>query len=182
MAQQYLLPCECGKANPVSVAQAGRTMPCSCGREYVVPSLAGLRHLEPAVSGGNPKKSQAAGWSQWRGGLFVAGVLLALVGMPLGGYCSYIVSRIDVERIKEVSDSYESYDLKEIDRQSPLEVYETWQHIRTLGPGEADSSLLLRATRVRDFWYRLAVAAFASSGVGIAMAAGSLIGARGRQS
>src|SRR4051794_36149677 len=48
MAQQYLLPCACGRANTVSVAQAGRTLTCSCGQDYRVPSLAGLRRLESA--------------------------------------------------------------------------------------------------------------------------------------
>jgi len=44
----YLLPCKCGTKTPVSTARAGEVIRCACGAELQVPSMRGLRELEPA--------------------------------------------------------------------------------------------------------------------------------------
>lgn len=44
---EYLLPCSCGEQSIVSTAQAGGTIRCACGAELHVPTMRGLRELEP---------------------------------------------------------------------------------------------------------------------------------------
>src|SRR5437870_8266060 len=69
MAQQFLLPCECGHAIPVTAAQAGRTLTCSCSHEHKVPTLGTLRQLPMAAPQGAAKtkhrkrRSPIVAWS-----------------------------------------------------------------------------------------------------------------------
>src|SRR5215216_2552594 len=102
MVQQYLLPCECGRANPVTVAQAGGTVVCGCGREHIVPKLAVLRQLEPVVV---PVSKGTPAWSSSRGMLFVGGVLLALAGLAAGGFGAYLIRNIDLDKIDKHYDN-----------------------------------------------------------------------------
>lgn len=46
----YLLPCTCGKKLRVSSAQAGEELICECGARVQVPTMRGLRELQPAES------------------------------------------------------------------------------------------------------------------------------------
>lgn len=173
MAQQYLLPCECGKATPVTVAQAGRTLPCDCGREQKVPTLAGLRQLEPVSS--SLAKDQPAAWNTTRGAMFVVGLILAMAGLAVGSWGSYVLRHIDVKAIQEYEDEVEAIELGQIDHMTPIQAYEVWQKIREMGPGPADSTHTLHAQRAYDYYLRMALIGFAIAAVGILMAAGSLI-------
>src|SRR4051812_9149400 len=133
MAQQYLLPCECGKATPVSVAQAGRTISCDCGREHTVPTLVGLRQLE-RVGGELPGKGAPPPiWNPLRGGIFVVGVMLALIGLSIGGFSSFRLRFIDISAVDEYVQGRESSDLETVDKLSPDQVYDLWQVIKAEG-------------------------------------------------
>jgi heme/copper-type cytochrome/quinol oxidase subunit 3 len=51
----YLLPCTCGQSTIVSAAEAGQSIRCVCGAPLEVPTLRGLRGLEPAeAAAGKP--------------------------------------------------------------------------------------------------------------------------------
>lgn len=175
MAQQYLLPCECGKANPVTVAQAGRTLACDCGREYKVPTLAALRQLEP-VEQPVSKSRQSTQWSSTRGILFVLGVLLALVGLIAGGLNAYSIRNVDMEQVRTYYDSIEDAELDEIDHMTPVQAYEVWGKIRQMSPGTTGSAPVAQIQRFYDSRLRGSIIAFGAAAVGILMAAGSLIG------
>lgn len=173
MAQQYLLPCECGKANPVTVAQAGRTLSCDCGREQKVPTLAGLRQLEPVSS--PLAKDQPVPWSTTRGAMFVAGLILAMAGLAVGGWGTYVLRHIDVERVATAEEALTTSHLEEIEHMTPIQAYEVWQKIVEMGPGPAGSAHALYAQRAYDYYLRMAIIGFVTAATGILMAAGSLV-------
>jgi hypothetical protein len=58
---KYEARCECGKAYPVSTADAGVSFPCACGREVEVPALHAMR-AEKGVPGGSPLWGIQAGF------------------------------------------------------------------------------------------------------------------------
>jgi Tfp pilus assembly protein PilF len=68
MAQQYLLPCECGRSSTVTAAQAGQLLTCACGREQKVPTFGVVRELakpEPTITtrtGVDRKRSPLVAW------------------------------------------------------------------------------------------------------------------------
>jgi hypothetical protein len=174
MVQQYLLPCECGKANAVAVAQAGRRLACDCGREYTVPTLAALRQLEPVaapVSKGKP----APGWSATRGMIFVGGVLLALIGLAAGGYGAFLIRNIDLAEVDQYFDDIEHEQLEEIDQMTPIQAYEVWQRIRVMGPGIPGSADTARVRNFYNLWRSVSVVGFIAAAAGILLAAGSLV-------
>jgi tetratricopeptide (TPR) repeat protein len=116
MVQQYLLPCECGQANQVTAAQAGRLLTCACGREQKVPTFSALRQLAPAIS----RADVAAGRSQ-RGRSFgiwsLALGIAALLGTVVFGVWRFArgwvptpeLPAIDVSRVEpEVRDAVEA--------------------------------------------------------------------------
>jgi hypothetical protein len=177
MVQQYLLPCECGRANPVTVAQAGRTLDCDCGRANTVPKLAILRQLEPVAA---PVSKKTAAWSSTRGSLFVIGVLMALIGLAAGGFGGYLLRHIDLGEIDKHYDKMEHLQLEEIDRMTPIEAYEVWDRIREMGPGIVDSAPTAQARHFRTFWLRVTIFGFAAAAIGVLMSAGSLVGTKVR--
>jgi hypothetical protein len=175
MVQQYLLPCDCGRANPVTVAQAGRTVSCGCGRDQIVPKLAVLRQLEPVTA---PVSKGAREWSSSRGILFVIGVLLALAGMAAGGLGAYLIRNVNLAEIDKYYDNIEQDQLKELDQMTPIQIYEIWERIRVMGPGDADSAPTAQARHFHTFWLRVSIVGFAAAAVGILLAAGSLVGTK----
>ncbi len=58
----YQLPCSCGAIATVSTAQAGDTLRCECGRELVVPTMRGLRELQPAEAPRTSRGTKATTW------------------------------------------------------------------------------------------------------------------------
>lgn len=179
MAKQYLLPCECGKAHPVTVAQAGRVLACDCGRQNKVPTLAGLQQLEP-VEHPEAKPRPVAQWSSTRGMLFVVGVLLALFGLAAGGFGAHLVRVVDVEAIDKETNKLEQMQLDEISQMTPVEAYEVWERIRVMGPGVAGSGTTAQARSFWNFWLRVTIIGFSAAVIGILMAGGSLIGSQPR--
>jgi hypothetical protein len=176
MTQQFLLPCECGQSIPVTAAQAGGRATCDCGRQNQVPTLGGLRKLPKANSQGD--SAPAAEWNAVRGTLFVVGVVLAVVGLAVGAYGSYVRNRINLEAVHQAVVEEESFHLEEIDRLGIDELYERWKHIRDLELGRPGGSLSVYAEDLASFYFRTAVGGFVAAAVGILLAASTLIGAR----
>lgn len=178
MVQQYLLPCECGKATPVTVAQAGRTLACDCGRDQKVPSLAVLRQLEPVEA--LPAKGANVQWSSTRGTLFVIGVLATLVGLAAGGLGAYLIRRIDLNEVDQFYAKIEDDHIKEIDQMTPIQAYEVWEKIREMGPGVPLSAPELQYHKFYQFWLRVSLIGFACAAIGLLTAMSTLIGSRGK--
>jgi hypothetical protein len=72
----YLLPCSCGQKLPVSVRHAGHMIRCACGAQLEVPTLRGLRQLEPAEA--RPQAGRT-----WGGRQQLAFVLATVAGASL---------------------------------------------------------------------------------------------------
>lgn len=80
MNPRFLLPCACGKSIPVEPAQAGNRIRCECGAELQVPSLLGMRHLQPVQDSHNGGRASRPAWGA-RQRLFSVGILLSATGL-----------------------------------------------------------------------------------------------------
>jgi hypothetical protein len=92
MTQHFLLPCSCGQKVRVGNAQAGGQVICACGKSVSVPTLRGLRQLEPApveVIG-----KTALQWSPVHGAAFAGALLLATAGAALMAYHLFYYSQL----------------------------------------------------------------------------------------
>jgi len=78
MASRYLLPCDCGNSIAVDTAQAGTQVTCSCGASLDVPTMRGLRDLDP-VREDHAKEEKSRGWGAGHGALLL-GLILFIVG------------------------------------------------------------------------------------------------------
>src|SRR5262245_23704231 len=71
-SMKYLLPCPaCNSRIPVETGQAGQTIRCTCGNSVEVPSIRGLRTLEPLTD----ERPAAASWTRRKGLLFLGAAL-----------------------------------------------------------------------------------------------------------
>jgi len=77
VATNYYLPCSCGNKQEVGARLAGQSIRCDCGLELHVPTLRGLRELEPADSAGE-NLTAAPAWGLGQGIAFVAGMTLSV--------------------------------------------------------------------------------------------------------
>lgn len=89
MSATYLLPCHSGKTVEVTVANAGRTVVCPCGKQVDVPTLRELKKLPLAEVDAAAGKSTASNWTLQQGVFFSLGLLLimaAAVAVIVLGY------------------------------------------------------------------------------------------------
>lgn len=77
----YLLPCECGNEVSVTLAQAGQTVSCSCGRSLSVPTMLGIKALELA----EPESDWPISKSEWgaRQRVILVGLVLVLASVAV---------------------------------------------------------------------------------------------------
>lgn len=87
MADKVLYPCECGRKIPVEPSQAGRTIRCECGKEIELPSLRGIRELEPAPVE-KPSQSPRPEWGL-PDQLLLTGIILIGLGTLGCGFLWY---------------------------------------------------------------------------------------------
>ena len=74
----YLLPCACGRENPVEPRQAGETVRCVCGRACTVPTMREVRALRPTVDApATPGRARPAWGNPQR--LLVVGIVVLLL-------------------------------------------------------------------------------------------------------
>ena len=84
MPQQFLLPCSCGQKVRVSNAQAGGEVYCVCGKSLSVPTLRGLRQLEPAPAERVAKRELR--WTPTHGAIFAGALLVATASVAILGF------------------------------------------------------------------------------------------------
>ncbi len=74
----YYLPCSCGKKIEVDAGQAGLSVRCQCGADLTVPTMRGLKQLEPveAPSEVVAAETQQANWGARQGVVFLGLVVL----------------------------------------------------------------------------------------------------------
>jgi len=130
MAQQYLLPCDCGAKITVTASQAGDQLVCVCGKNLDVPSFRELRLLEPVTDPTDRPDHKRRTWTRLQALLFTGGLLTAVVASGGIGFATYLRSQIDTtDTIETIADDY----LKFLDQRSPTELLEIWGNIRNKG-------------------------------------------------
>ena len=97
----YLLPCSCGEQSVVSTAQAGGTIRCACGAELQVPTMRGLRELEPL----EPRSAAAGRAVTWDDQHRVA-FLLALGALTCLGVAIYLWTLLPAPVVQPTSDEF----------------------------------------------------------------------------
>jgi len=105
---------------------------CRCGAAVDVPSMRGLRDLEPAEA--KPVARPGQSWNPGRGAVFSAGLFFAAIGLLTVGYALLPWSRLDTAAPPpaDLSQAYAT-----IDKMPPAEALATWDEEvkkRGLGP------------------------------------------------
>jgi hypothetical protein len=162
MSQQFLLPCSCGQKVRVGNAQAGGQVICACGKNVPVPTLRGLRQLEPAPAEVIGKT--ALHWSPLHGAAFAGALLLATAGVALVAlfYYSQLVGWVGNEGYDYTLDR--SADMirgmatqidKEVDALTPEEVLVKLRETEAEGLGEKGSLpwIVLKERATGHLWW-----------------------------
>ena len=169
---QYLLPCDCGRRTVVSTAQAGESIQCGCGARLDVPSMRGLRSLEPADGSRDAKGTD--GWSDRHRGAFLL-VLAAIAGLVAAGYLAWQLKPPPADE-RETPEAFESA----WKTASPGQVVEVFDELKKgLRLAPADPS---EETKRRTLLWGIGIALIGST---LALVAAGLVlkgGRRGKQS
>ena len=130
MAQQYLLPCDCGAKLVVEVAQSGEITTCECGASIEIPTLSKLRQLDRVEEQPSGPVRKRAGWGRSQAILFTVGLFVMTAALVAAGFCWYQRREID---ISENDQTMEEDHLKHLNRQSPTQLFDMWTRIREQG-------------------------------------------------
>lgn len=164
---QFLLPCPCGQKVRVSNAQAGGQVACACGQSLSVPTLRGLRKLEPAPV--EKSRTPALRWSATHGAIFSSAALIGAVGIALLSYQLFYYSQLvgwlgssrfdyTVDRSKEVLEHAGEHIDAEVNKFTPAEALDDLRAAETAGLGEREPPLWEAAKKKageRLWWIRL---------------------------
>ena len=107
----------------MAVAQAGGEVGCACGKRLPVPTLRGIRQLEPAVEA---QVNSAPVWTRVHGTVFAMGLVLAVLSIALVALSSYRYAQLSgfaVDRSADVIKEYSS----QLDNISPAEALDLWR-------------------------------------------------------
>jgi len=170
---KYLLPCECGKRIAIDASQAGQQIACECGELLEVPTLRGVRALEP-VPETTPPLRQAGEWNSSRGVIFAGSLILSVIGAAIS-YFGYegLQATPNITREAE-TESFE----KAIDDMSLDEVYEMWKEVRNHGLGPRGQNVFVNIRSFRAERQRILVIGITLCLVGVLGAIGATIGRR----
>ena len=137
----YLLPCSCGQKVRVANAQAGGSVLCVCGQRLTVPTLRGLRSLEPAP----PLATKGpAGWSHIHGYIFATALVIAGAGVAIVAYQGWQYLRV-VPFTKDYSPEVIQAEAEHISKLTPEQTLEHWDKILEEGLGPKDPYIWTRA-------------------------------------
>ena len=128
---KYLLPCDnCGKTHTIDTTQAGQQIRCPCGSLLEVPSLGGIRRLQPASEPAAPAARRK--WNRGKGLVFAAGMFLAGCAAAVAGLAGLYRVGIQIPQPPV-------YDAKtadaEVDGWSPSRTWDEWNRLREAGLG-----------------------------------------------
>lgn len=149
---EYLLPCSCGEQTVVSTAQAGETIRCACGAELQVPTMRGLRELEP-LERSSATSGRAVTWDDQHRVAF----LLALGALTCLGVAIYLWASLPVPLVQPTSDDFNVA----IDSASTDELFMIHRELVNDRLGNPTSTDTERKTREMMLW-----------GIGIVLALG----------
>lgn len=148
----YLLPCSCGQKVRVSPSQAGGQVACNCGKSLAIPTLRGIRQLEPAA---DRAAKPVAAWSPLQGLLFSGGLFVATVGAILIAWYSFQYAKIGGLAVDR-SDDFIQGGAAQIDTLGPADLLDVWTK-EVLGEGlgtpEAPYWVAAKAKVNEYFWW-----------------------------
>lgn len=170
---KYLLPCACGKVIVIDASQAGQQIACECGKLLEVPTLRGVRELEPAPETASPSR-EATDWNPSRGLVFAGSFVLFVIGAAVS-YVGFKDLRATPNITREVET--EAFD-QLIDDMSLDEVYERWKLDREHGLGERGQNPYVNIRSFRAGRNRMLVAGIAFCVVGLLGTIGATVGRR----
>jgi hypothetical protein len=177
MSAQYLLPCSCGQKVRIAVSQAGGQVSCVCGKSLSIPTLRGIRQLEPVE---DRVSKPAAAWSPVQGVLFSGGMILATVGAVLMVWYLIQYARIGPFAV-DLSDNFIQGGAAHIDTLSPADLLDVWtKEVLEEGLGEPEKPYWVTAKeKVAEYfwWIKLGGGAM---GVGLLLAAATFLSSRRR--
>jgi len=163
MNDHYLLPCTCGESVRVSRAQAGQDVACSCGKALKVPTLRGLRDLEPAASDAASQATRV--WTPIHGVLFASGLLAAVLGLLVALYSAWMFSGVQVYTVDQ-SDALLEHDAVHIDSYTPEQLLDDWKMMVAQGLGPKMTMPWEQARQASDYYRWQAIVAGAIAAVG----------------
>jgi len=173
----YLLPCSCGQKVRIAPSQAGGQALCACGKSLSIPTLRGIRALEPAPEA---LARPAATWSVLHGLFFSGGMLLAFAGIFLIAWYLYQYVQIGGLAIDR-SDDFIKGGAAQIDTLSPVELLEVWtKEVLGEGLGEPEKPYWITAKeKVNEYFWWMEFGAGAVA-LGILVAAVTFLTSRRR--
>jgi hypothetical protein len=135
MSKRFLLPCACGKKLVVDATQAGEQLRCECGTSVLVPTLRGLKDLEPVdepTEGPAGRRSVTTSSGRTLGSdlAFAACLFLLIVSVVALIPLTLVWLRLDTSFNMEADVSYgnEQIDLLPVDQS-----WEVWKEFRNTG-------------------------------------------------
>jgi hypothetical protein len=171
---QYLLPCACGQTVRVEAAQAGGRIDCVCGKELIVPTLRGLKALEPApVDQTAARRAAGRQWSRLQGWMFSVGVMLAVLSLAVIGFTLYryvIFQPYGEDPSEHVLQHFSS----EIDTMSAFDVLDEFTKHREEGLGEAQKPPWTQVQDILAEQRTIMIGAGVIAGLGILAAVAAL--------
>ncbi len=176
MSQRFLLPCSCGRTIPVGISQAGANVTCDCGQSVAVPTIRGLKALQPVKEDSPPLKTQKQSefnGVNLHGAMFVVGLFLLFGGIALGGYYGNHYRQIDT---KDYGVEEREYFDGEIDKLGAAQLLTTWEYLQHVGIGEYEppDHLVRRQAAAKAF--RLTMAGVVLGVSGLALTSYSVLG------
>ncbi|HVX63091.1 MAG TPA: hypothetical protein VHC19_20890 [Pirellulales bacterium] len=122
----YYLPCSCGKKIEVDAGQSGLNVHCQCGADLTVPTMRGLKQLEPveAPSEAVAAETQQANWGARQGVVFLG--LVVLLGALLPGLFAWYNYP---QRPQLFRTDFKELNAEEIEQASLPETWELWKEL-----------------------------------------------------
>jgi hypothetical protein len=131
MADQYLLPCDCGHQTQVDTTQAGQTLKCAaCQAELSVPAYSRIKKLQPAktddAESGDRKSGGKQERSMLKSSVFTGGLIVTLLGLIAAAVFFYLFGLFYQEPPTSPLENIAAVRSNFIDPMSPLETLELW--------------------------------------------------------
>jgi hypothetical protein len=172
---QYLLPCTCGQMVRVESAQAGGRAVCSCGKELAVPTLRGLKALEPApLDQAAARRAAGRQWSRLQGWMFSVGVMLAVVSLGIIGFTLYryvIFKPYSEDPSAQINETFSA----QIDTMQPTDVLAEFTTHRDTGLGDPELPPWVQVQNVLAEQRTIMIAAGVATFIGLVTAAAALV-------
>jgi hypothetical protein len=130
MTARYLLPCHGDRVVEVTVALAGHTVTCPCGKSVVVPTLRELKRL-PVAAAETSARSSAAPWTLQQGILFSLGLLLIAASGVALGVIGFKRSKLSTEAAV-LRDEFHQQLGEEIGAMEPSRTLDFWRMLREI--------------------------------------------------